>query len=485
MKPFVGREEEINELEALSKAPRPILVAIKGRRRIGKSRLAEEFAKGKEFITFAGLAPTDGITAQAQRDEFARQYYAQFRLPPLTFTDWSDAFANITQRITSKPTVILLDEISWMGAQDPAFVPKLKIWWDQVLQKYPNITLILCGSVSTWIEENILNSTAFFGRISLQIDLKGLLLPDAYKFLKKLGISFSDYDTFQILTVTGGVPCYLEQVKPYLTAEENIKRLCFTQKGALVREYDRIFHDLFDHKGEVYRKIVQKLAVGMKTLAQLRKELGYAHGGVFGQYMQHLETSGFVDQHYTWSLTTKSLGRQSLYRISDNYLRFYVKYIQPHLPHIKRGTYRAMPISSLPGWEAMMGFQVENLILENRLLLLKALGLYPEDIVADNPYVQHATTRYRGCQIDYLIQTRTNTLYVCEFKFTKREIGPEVISAMREKIHRLVIPKGYGICPVLVHIGGVANSVYDKQYFYRIIDVADFLRGNNDRSVDF
>lgn len=225
----------------------------------------------------------------------------------------------------------------------------------------------------------------------MPIDLKGLLLPEAVEFLKELGVNYSVYDIFQCLSVTGGVPWYLEQIKPDLTAEENIKQLCFNSRGVLVHEYDRIFHDLFDHRGEIYRKIVQQLGMGMKTLMEMRQDLGYAHGGVFSRYLQDLETSGFIEQHYTWSLKTGALGRQKLYRLSDNYLRFYVKYIQPNLLRIKKGVYKNIPISSLPGWEAMMGFQVENLILKNRLLLLEALGVYPQDIVADNPYIQRAT----------------------------------------------------------------------------------------------
>ena len=99
MKNFVGRNSEIKELEDLFNAPRPILVTIKGRRRIGKSRLVAEFSKGREFISFTGLAPIDGITAQEQRDEFARQYAARFNIPPMTFKDWSDAFSGFVANI--------------------------------------------------------------------------------------------------------------------------------------------------------------------------------------------------------------------------------------------------------------------------------------------------------------------------------------------------------------------------------------------------
>ena len=143
MKPFVGRDNELRRLEDLSKSGRTCLAVIKGRRRIGKSRLAEEFGKNKVFLPFSGLAPVKGVTAQDQRDAFARQLTALFHLPPLTFTDWSDAFAHLSRHLTKKPTVILFDEISWMGSKDPTFTSKLKVWWDLALQNHPSVVLIL------------------------------------------------------------------------------------------------------------------------------------------------------------------------------------------------------------------------------------------------------------------------------------------------------------------------------------------------------
>ncbi|MEN8237230.1 MAG: ATP-binding protein [Pseudomonadota bacterium] len=476
MKPFVGRHDELEKLEDLFLAPRPILTVIKGRRRIGKSRLAMEFGKKRSLISFSGLAPNEELTAQDQRNHFARQFYSQFGIPPLTFEDWSDAFAHLTQQLTQQPTVVLLDEISWMGSEDATFIPKLKVWWDETLQDYPNLMLILCGSISTWIDTNIINSTAFFGRISLQIDLEPLSIAESYSCLDKLGIHYSDYDTFKTLSVTGGIPWYLEQINPRYTADENIKRICFQKNGALVGEFTRIFHELFGQRGELYKRIIQALAEGMKTLAQLRNELGYAHAGSFSKYLENLHTSGFISRHYTWSLKTGALGRQSLYRLCDNYLRFYVKYIEPELPRIEKGSFKDMPMTGLAGWETMMGFQVENLLLQNRSLLLKALGIYPQDVVADNPYIQKATHDRRGCQIDYLIHTRTNTLFVCESKFRKKELNVSIIDQMQNKIHRLAKPRGYGICPVLIHLGGVTDEVYDRRYFYRVIDIADFLK---------
>src|SRR5688500_3916730 len=106
------------------------------------------------------------------------------------------------------------------------------------------------------------------------------------------------------------------------------------------------------------------------------------------------------------------------YRLKDNYLRFYLKYIENKLPEIERNIYQLKSLSSLPGWAAMMGLQFENLVLNNRHFIHQCLKLSPDDILVENPFFQHQKSRQRGCQIDYMIQTRTNILYVCEIKFS-------------------------------------------------------------------
>lgn len=475
MKVFIGRKNELSQLEGLSHSGRSTMVVINGRRRIGKSRLVAEFAKGKTFLSFSGIAPVKGITTQDQRNTFALQFVAQFRTIPMTFTDWFDALMHLSERITDEPTVILFDEISWMGSEDPTFLPKIKLWWDQVSEEKSNITLILCGSVSTWIEANIINSTAFFGRISLHLTLKELSLPECSLFLKSRGVRASTYDIFKILSITGGVPWYLEQIQPERTIDESIKRLCFSPSGLLVDEFRLIFHDLFDQRGTIYIKIVRALANGMRDYSQLREELGYGHGGTLSPYLSALIISGYVTEHKDWSIKTKKPGKKSLFRLSDNYVRFYLKVLEPQLEKIQRNAFENFPLSSVTGWASLMGFQVENFILNNRWLVLNALGIHPQDVVADNPYRQKATTNQQGLQIDYLIQTHTNTLYLCECKTTTSEIRTDVIKEVQEKIDNLILPRRHAVCPVLIHLGDVSNVVRDSGFFYRVVDITSFL----------
>jgi uncharacterized protein len=380
MKPFVGREKELEELEGLARSGNARMVVIKGRRRIGKSRLAEVFGKGKNFLSFSGLAPIKGITAQDQRDAFASQLSSKFHIPPFSFSDWSDGFAHLFRCLDHEPTVILFDEISWMSSKDPTFTAKLKVWWDLILEKHPYVVFILCGSVSTWIDKNIINNTAFFGRISLYLELGELSLSESKQLLRLQGFSGSEWDLFKIFSVTGGIPWYLEQIQRDLSAEENIKRLCFEKNGLLVHEFERIFNDLFSSRGKIYKKIIQLLSKGMKDRANLQKALGYANSGALSQYLKALETCGFVTKHPQWSIKTGRMGKSVLFRLADNYLRFYLHYIEPNLTKIKQGAFLETPLSSLPGWEVMFGLQLENLLLKNRSLIYKALRLHPQDI---------------------------------------------------------------------------------------------------------
>jgi len=474
---FIGRKPELERLKSLYKKKTSVLVVVKGRRRIGKSRLIGEFARtvsNQTFWSFAGLAPEDGISAQDQRDNFARMLSLMLRIPPMTFQDWSDAFEHLSLHLKSGD-IILLDEISWMGSKDPSFIPKLKAWWDkQVI----HVLLVFCGSVSIWIEENILNSTAFFGRINLTITLEPLSIAESVEFLRALGMQLSHYDMYKLLSIVGGVPWYLEQFNPSFTADDNIKQLAFEKGGLLVTEFDRIFHDLFNGKGAIYKKILNSLKDGARTLSEIRQSIDFSRSGTMSQMMDHLIVAGFVVKQSLWSFKTTKPLKQSLYMISDPYMRFYLKVIEPNLSTIAEGGFDQVPLSTMPGFETHMGLQLESLLLQNRLLLLQKLGISPVDVIRSGPYRQMKTTTQQGCQIDYLIQTKTNNLFVCEFKFKRREINSEIINEMQEKISRLKAPKGFAKVAGLFHLSGVSTSVAISPYFYRIVDIVDFLEVN-------
>lgn len=374
--------------------------------------------------------------------------------------------------------IILFDEISWMGSKDPTFLGKLKNAWDIKFKQNPDLILILCGSVSTWIEKNIIKSTGFFGRISHYTTLGELPLADCNLFLEKQGFRGTAYEKLKILSVTGGAPWCLEQIQPNLNANDNIKNLCFRKDGILVSEFDLIFHDLFTKRSDIYKKIIKILAKGSLELNDICQALSYQKSGVMSEYLDELVKAGFIQRDYTWLLKSGQESRLSHFRLSDNYLRLYLKYVERNRHKIAKDDFRNVSLSTLPGWDSIMGFQFENLVLNNRQKLWQMLTINPEDVVMDNPFFQRKTTTQKGCQIDYLIQTRFNLLFVCEMKFSRKEIKIDIVEEMQEKIRRLFLPRGFAYSPVLIHVNGVDDSVMDAGYFSHTIDFCTLLEND-------
>jgi len=473
--PFIGRESELTTLKRFLHKKTASLIVIRGRRRIGKSRLIEEFSKGLSFYSFAGLAPTNKTTAQSQRDVFAQQLNEQTGLPEIKADDWSKLFLLLSEKINRGRIILLFDEISWMGSKDSDFLGKIKNTWDQKFKKNPNLIFIICGSASAWIEENILSSTGFLGRVSFTLTLEELPIKDCSQFWMDTQNNISAYEKFKLLSVTGGVPRYLEEINPTLSAEENIAALCFRRGGILVDEFEHIFSNIFKRRTPLYREIIKALVEGPKEANQISNALNVEFTGLLSEYLEELSLSGFIKRDYTWHINTGQDSKLSQYRLSDNYLRFYLRYISKNKNKIERGSFEYKSISSLPGWRAIIGLQFENLVLNNRRYIQKALGLQPADIISDNPFFQRATTKQSGCQIDYMIQTKFDTLYICEIKFSKNTIGMEVIKEMQQKIDRLKRPKGFSCRPVLIHVNGVTEDLVESDYFAAIVDFSQLI----------
>lgn len=473
---FLGRKDELSRLSRLKRLKKAALVVIKGRRRVGKSTLVEEFAKGKKLISLSGLPPTPGMTQQKQRDVFGDQLCIQLGLPRVSFSTWSDAFRFLAAQIVGEEEVIVLfDEISWMGGMDPTFLGSLKTWWDQSASKKQGMILILCGSISIWIEKNILRSTGFVGRITLVIHLKPLSIQESIRFLRLKGFSGSIYEVLKILSVTGGIPWYLDLIDPKESADRNIYELCFEPASQLINEFQTIFHDLFERKGDLYRKILQTLVDGMKTVKDIRNLIKMDESGTVSDYLKNMVAAGFISEHYQWSFKKGTTGKQKLYRLSDCFLRFQLKYVEPFRDLIEQGSYKKAAKGQLPGWDSVMGFQLESLLLSNREFLFHALGMDSSGVVRDNPFIQKSTTRTKGCQIDYLIQTKMNSLIICEFKFSKNELGSSVLTELKEKSKQLSVPRGFGKALALFHIGGVSPKIEESRELYRLIDLRELF----------
>ena len=472
---FIGRKKELESLALLLKKKSASMVVIRGRRRVGKSRLIKEFASDKKSWNFSGLPPVPGITKQRQLDAFSSQISQNLNMPKMKVSEWAEHFTFLGNQAKGQKIVIVFDEISWMGSEDPDFLGQLKTAWDMYFSDNPDLILILCGSVSSWIEENILKSTGFVGRVSVDMVLEELSIAESSEFWGAQRNKVSTYEKLKMLSVTGGIPKYLEEIIPTQSTEDNIHRLCFKADGLLFREFDQIFSDLFSKRAQTYRNIIQTVAHASLTLDEVCKKLGLEKSGSISKCLDDLALAGFIHEDCTWNLATKAESRLKKFRLKDNYLRFYLRYIEPNKDRISKDLFESKSFLSMPGWESVMGLQFENLVVNNFKSLCKILRIDLLDVVNAGPFFQRATKRQKGCQIDLMIQTRHNTLYVCEIKFSASEVKGAVIQEMDEKIERLSAPKGFSIRPVLIHVNGVSQGVRECETFNDIVDFSRFF----------
>ena len=245
---FIGRKEYLDSLGMLWNKSTASLVTCRGRRRIGKSTLIEEFAArtADHFIEIEGLPPCKGMTDRRQRRHFCQVLSDQTGCRRVAPQSWTAAFKMLDEVVPNQGrTVILLDEISWMGSRNPDFAGFLKGAWDKFWRKHENLIVVLCGSVSSWIADNILNSTGFVGRNSLDVEVSELSLPECVSCWGAAGERLSTLEKLDFLAVTGGVPRYVEEIQPGYSVAEIIGRMCFSPDGLLFCTFSLLFWSCF------------------------------------------------------------------------------------------------------------------------------------------------------------------------------------------------------------------------------------------------
>ena len=322
---FIGRETELKDLKNLWRRSAASLVTVRGRRRIGKSTLIEEFARRNHvrFVKIDGVHPGPGVTNETQLENFARMLAAQTGTAYEPLTNWFDAFKRLDACLSPREkAVLLLDEISWMGKYDPTFTGNLKIAWDNWFSKKPKLIMFLCGSVSSWIDKYILMNTGFVGRPTMRMDLRELSMRESYEFWKVRNSGASMREVVDILSVVGGVPKYLEDVDPLATADENIGRMCFSSDGSLVKEFDEMFNDSLEEGLAVRKKLLTALRDGPLDMTELAKFCGMDPSGYVTANLKALEAAGFVACDNGCNPVNGKKLKSPRYRICDNYVRF-------------------------------------------------------------------------------------------------------------------------------------------------------------------
>ena len=475
---FFGREEIIDRLETLWGKRVPSLVTCRGRRRIGKTTLIEKFANRSKarFIKLEGLKPKDKMSNADQLSAFASQLALQTHAERTIPTDWLSAFARLDGEIRDEGrTVVLLDEISWMAYYDVTFAGSLKVAWDNLFKKHRRLVLVVCGSVSSWIKDWIIDSGDFYGRRSLDIVVPELPLSECVKFWGTTAGRIDMREIIDVLSVTGGVPRYLEEVNPSLSAADNLRNMFFIPHAPLAVDFDEMFSEVITEQPTFTARVLRSLVDGRKSVSEIARLLDMQRNGHVSRALDRLEECGLITADAESNPETGETAREKIYRLSDNHARFYLRYVEPLRESIDRDAYEFISLDALPGWETSMGLAFENLVVNNFRSLAKFLHLGKAPILYAAPFRKRPSkgTGGEGLQIDLLVRQK-RTLWIVEIK-RKRNIGHDVIDEVERKAKRLHVGKDVSLRRALVYDGELAPIVEAEGYFDALVRFSDLL----------
>ena len=412
---IIGRETEIQLLRDILTSRQAELVAMYGRRRVGKTYLIRTVFEKELLFEFAGL---NGEPLAKQLENFSSVMTDVFRLPAEIAVprNWLQAFRvlkNLLEpQLTDTKKVIFLDEFPWLDTPKSGFLSAFDHFWNSWASKQKNLIVVICGSAASWMIQNILrNKGGLHNRLTQRIRLMPFNLYETEQFLHSEGIKLDRYQIVQLYMVTGGIAQYLKGVRAGESAAQAIDRMCFTKDGWLSDEFNNLYAALFE-SADKHITIVRTLS--NKPSGMTRQELITAcqinSGGSLTKFIEELLESGFISEMIPFNKTSKDI----IYKLSDAYSLFYLKFIENNKSY---GEGIWLKKSESASWRSWSGLAFENIWLQHITHIKKALGI-------SGIYTQQSAWRYvskkgeQGAQIDLLIDRQDHCINICEIKFS-------------------------------------------------------------------
>lgn len=465
---FIGRTQELTQLKRLYDAKTSKLVVIYGRRRIGKSTLIEHFMASKDHLHFEGL---EGGSTKDQLTQFLYDLSEQVGDPLLKEvkpTSWLPVLDYLTKLFARKKskTIIFMDEFQWLSVNQNKLVSLIKKVWDIHWSKQ-NVMLILCGSVCSFMTARVISSKALYGRIHWECCLPPLDAIDAYALLRKK--RNPDEVMLYLLTI-GGIPKYLNEVALNRSFDQNINALLFTEGGSLVNDYEKVFYSQF-REYQTYESIVRLLKNQPLTLAEIAEKLKQSSGGGLKSYLQNLEKASFITSFTPFDKLHDS--KLKKYKLTDPYLRFYFKYIEPNRKLIAHNRSRALFTELVkPHWSAWLGYAFENYCLMNAMQLATVMG-FESQVTHWGPYFRRGD---EGFQIDLIYLRSDKVATLCEMKFHDAPVSVAVVQEVERKCKLLKLPQGVTLEKALISRCGPDAALRSLQYFDHAVEVVDLFK---------
>jgi len=415
MNRVIGRDKEKETLTELLKSKRAELLAIYGRRRVGKTYLIQTHLKDNIVFGLTGMHRAT-LKEQLQQFTFALQKANGSPLALKPPDNWIEAFEALKIYLSgsheNKKSVVFFDEFPWLDGRKSGFLSAFEHFWNSWAVQQSQLIVVICGSAASWISRKILNNKGgLHNRITEKMPLDPFTLAETEAYLKNMGSKLDRYQVLQIYMAFGGIPHYLNTVGKDKSAVQVIEKACFARQGLLTGEFDNLYSSLFE-MADNHIKVVRALAATGKGLTrqQIIDECGLSSGGRATILLDELEKSGFIQQ----TIPYDKRSNDAIYRLIDEFSIFYLKFMDKHKPG---GKDEWAMISQEPTYAIWCGIAFEAVCLKHVDQIKEGLKIKVRTEQSAWRYIPPKGSKEQGAQIDLIIDRKDRIINLCEMKF--------------------------------------------------------------------
>jgi uncharacterized protein len=471
-----ARDHETSVLEKFFISDKPELMAVYGRRRVGKTFLIKNFFYKKNNLFFHVTGVEKG-SYLIQRTNFCRRISEVFHsgLPLSVPKDWNGLFELLKKTIDSTPKnkkiILFFDEFPWMVTPRAKLLEVLEYFWNEYWSNDKRIKLVICGSIASWIIRNIINNTGgLFQRVTYRLKIEPFKLGQAKQFLYQKNIKLTNQQVASLYMAVGGIPLYLEQAQRGMTTDQIIDQICFNKNGLLFDELKELFKSLFKNEKR-YLNIVKEIANHRHGIAKndLAKKLKLPRGGRLTDRLIELEDAGFIISFIPY----QNKERGEFFKIIDEYTMFYFNWIAPNLRAIKNFTEPSgiwqdkTKDGSYYSWK---GSAFESLCYKHITNIMQKLNLRKSSVPYSWRTSAKASRSSQGTQIDLLFDRPDDAITLCEIKYSKKPFVIDKSYAKNLENKRNVFSEEARIKKQIFIAIISANGIKENKYSKELVD---------------
>ena len=431
----IGREYEQKLICNYVDSNKAELIAIYGRRRVGKTFLVKNIFDNKFDFAFTGLYDVTRAVHLSQFQKALELYSGQKIKRPKDWFEAFDALRNYLDTLKKDKIVVFLDEIPWMDTPKSNFLAAFGQFWNDWASTKSNFKLFVCGSATTWMLSKFIGDKGgIYGRVCRSIWLAPFSLRETEQFLKDIkGIEMNRHQLVKAYMVFGGIPYYLDLLIKNTPLDVCIDDLFFRQGAPLRSEFDFLFRSLFK-ESKIYKNVVKVLSSKLKGLTrqELLEEMKLPDGGTLTEVLDNLIRCDFVRKYTAIGKTE----RDAMYQLTDLFSLFHIRYVEDHNGQDEHLWSKLSGTGKISSWS---GYAFEQVCLHHIPQIKKALGI--SGIISNvhswscKPFIDKNGTPWKGGQIDLLIDRADEVINICEIKYTsdKYDISADYEERLRNR----------------------------------------------------